>query len=172
MDHPWIASRPLALAGTAAVAGVLGSASPLLGVGAGAAAAVALGALLHQPRTAVLLLAALLAGLAAGRVAEERTSRVLETMAKGRWARAPPGAIHCRLDVTRCGEDPVRARAWLEGCGRDGVGVLCVWPGRTPDLLGPGAVVSASGRPYVPRPPGNPGEGDARRLLAERGVAF
>ncbi|MHC4547222.1 MAG: ComEC/Rec2 family competence protein [Planctomycetota bacterium] len=162
-------ARPLLLSGAATVVGVVlaqGSAAwPLaLGVLLGAWAGLA------RTRTAVLVLAALAAGSAAGWRLRARTDRTLEAMAS-HWPRAPPRAGVAELEVLRCGEDPFRERAWLEGRRDDGLGVLCVWPGARPPPVAPGARVRVAGRFYVPRPPGNPGERDGRRRLAARGVA-
>ena len=75
-----------------------------------------------------------------------------------------------KLRVERFGEDPVRGRAWLAGRREDGTGLLCVWPGELPAALARGALVRATGRLNVPRPPTNPGESDRAGALARAGI--
>lgn len=166
-----IHARPLCLAGPAAVAGVLLGQGPLVWPAAlGIGLAVWAGAGRALP--ALVALAALAAGSAAGARLEARTARALDAVRTSHWPRAPPLAAVAEIEVLRCGEDPFRGRAWLDGRRDDGLGMLCAWPGRLPPGVAAGARVRVAGRFYPPRPPGNPGEADGRRRLAVRGLSL
>jgi competence protein ComEC len=163
-------SRPLCLAGPAALAGVLLAPGPLYWP---AALGLVLTAWAAAGRSAPALVAllALCAGHVAGARLETRTARALAAQTS-LWPRAPPLAAVADLEVIRCGEDPFRGRAWLEGRRGDGVGMLCAWPGALPPGVAGGAWVHVAGRFYPPRAPANPGEADGRRRLAARGLSL
>jgi competence protein ComEC len=164
-----IASRPLVVAGPAAVLGVALSGLSPAWAGALAVALVALAAV-RRAAVAALAGAALVAGFAAGVSERASTDRTLATM-DTLWPRAPPGPVRATLTVTRCGLDPFHGRAWLEGMPPEGPGLRCLFEGALPDGLGPGALVRVAGtcRPFAP--PGNPGESDRRLAHARHGVA-
>jgi competence protein ComEC len=149
--------------------------------GSAACATAAAGLLLawslvtRDPRAAILLASAL-AGYLSGASAHRTASRDLEVLlaaeSRGRTAGHFPKIASCILKVELTGEDPFRSRAWLRGRTSRGTGVLCAWPGKTPPDLGPGCWVRIAGRFRVPRPPGNPGEADARVRLASSGASL
>jgi len=164
--------RPLALAGAACLlAAVAGAFAPPAALLAGAAPAlVASGWLVGRaggPGFVVLL-----AG-AAGLTGAARARAVEDSLRRAPFRARPPPALAQADDilVARCGEDPIRNRAWLVGRAADGPGVLCSWPGALPDALGPGARVRATGRASAPAAPTNPGERDRLGGLARDGIA-
>ncbi|HEX5136041.1 MAG TPA: ComEC/Rec2 family competence protein [Planctomycetota bacterium] len=165
-----LASRPLLVAGPAAVAGV---ASAALAPGLVVTAVLALLACAAARRAVVpaLAAAAFAAGYAAGARDRAATAAMLATV-EGHWPRAPPGPVGATLRVTRCGEDPFHGRAWLEGLPPEGPGLRCTFAGTLPGGVGPGAVVRVAGRCRIMPPPGNPGETDRRLPLARRGVGL
>ncbi len=161
-----LASRPLLVAGPAAVAGAALAAVSPLWTGVPVVALLAWAA----ARRAVVP-ALLAAALAAGSVAGALDRAPLRAFAAD-WPRAPPGPVETRLEVTRCGEDPFHGRAWLEGRPPEGPGLSCAFAGRLPKGIGPGAVVRVAGWCRAPLPASNPGEFDRRALLAARGIAW
>jgi competence protein ComEC len=164
-----LASRPLLVAGPAAVAGVaLAALSPLW---TGAPVLALLGwAAARRAVVPALAAAALASGHVAGAI--ERVPSADARAFAADWPRAPPGPVQTLVEVTRCGEDPFHGRAWLEGRPAGGPGLSCAFPGRLPDGIGPGAIVRVAGRCREPLPASNPGEFDRRAPLAERGIAW
>ena len=117
----FLSTCPLAGAGVGAVAGVL-AADAFGGIAAVvAAAALAFTVSLRAIRPAAVALLPTVAAVAAGCLAGGRPAPVHEAAPGACTARmdgrprAPPPPAQCELIVTRCDEDPVRGRAWLEG---------------------------------------------------------
>ena len=153
-------ARPLLYAGPAAVAGSVLAESGSLHLFLGALAAALLMAT-KKPVHGIVVASALVAGAAAHGGPAPRA-----------WPRAPPALATCALEVVSCGEDPLRNRGWCVGRREDGASVLCSWNGRAPPELLPGARISVSGRFFLPRPAGNPGERGPRERLAARGITL
>ncbi|MFB3065063.1 MAG: ComEC/Rec2 family competence protein [Planctomycetota bacterium] len=166
--------RPLAVAGAAAVAGVL----PATGTARDLVLALALlaaGALCARflPRAAGLCgvcTAAALAGLAAGHRSHAGLQERLRTLHALRARTAAVQPVEFELSVAETGEDPFRARAWLYGSDTRGTPFLCSWSGACPDGVRVGSRVRIAGRLYIPAARGNPGERDAAQGLAARGA--
>ncbi|MHC4939144.1 MAG: ComEC/Rec2 family competence protein [Planctomycetota bacterium] len=161
-----LASRPLAIAGgvllLAAVGATYAPAPLLIPCGLVLVAGAA-----RLGRASPILLVAALAGLKGGWELRTTEARVRASPLR---ARSPPRLAHAILLVERCGEDPVRERAWLVGRTAEGSGLLCSWPGRLPDRVGRGARVRVAGRLNVPRGPTNPGERDRAASFARDGI--
>lgn len=162
-------ARPLALAGTGAVAGVALAQGGLWLWGACLALLVSWVAVERRALPCVLC-AAVVAGLLAGFRAEGEVARRLAAVPPATTSDAPSVGI-VELRVRECGEDPFRRSGWLLGDRADGVGFHCHWPGWLPAAVGPGALVSVVARFRPPRGPRNPGESDGRRRLAVRGAS-
>ncbi len=164
---PDLASRPLLVAGAAAVAGTALAGAPPFWT---CAPMLALLAWAAARRAVAPLLAG--AAFAAGHVAGALDTAPAGVTLSESWPRAPPGPVETEIEVTRCGEDPFHGRAWLEGRPTEGPGLHCAFAGRLPDGVGPGALVRVAGWCRAPEPPGNPGEFDRRAMLADRGIAW
>jgi competence protein ComEC len=168
--------RPLPWAGAGAVAGVLLVLHEAGWIAAAAAAGLLVWACARLDARALVLLAGAGAGALGAfddRRDASRNLRILREAGLRRPdARQSPGIASCILRVENTGEDPFHHRAWLRGRTTRGVGILCAWPGEAPGELGPGAWVRVFGRFRVPRPPGNPGEADARVRLASSGASL
>jgi len=165
-----LASRPLLIAGPSAVAGAALAAAPLFWTCAPLLALLAWAAA-RQRVMPLLAGTALAAGHVAGALEAAPTGVTLRALDES-WPRAPPGPVETEIEVTRCGEDPFHARAWIEGRPPEGPGLLCAFAGRLPEGVGPGAVVRVAGWCRAPESPGNPGEFDRRAMFAERGIAW
>jgi competence protein ComEC len=159
-------SRPLALAGAVLLLAALGGAyaPPAFLLPASLLVVVAA---CRAGLIGLIVIAAAAAGLKGGCEARAVEASVRSSPFR---ARPPPRLARASLLVERCGEDPLRERAWLVGRNAEGTGLLCAWPGELPEALGPGARVRVAGRLSVPRQVTNPGERDRAAALAREGI--
>jgi len=165
-----VRARPVVVASLLAMAGaLLGLQGPGL-PGAIGLLAIALPAAIVRSPASLLRAGALAAGVAAGALEEASAGRQRDAMESMRRRLLPPAAA-LDLEVEEVEENPFRGRGSLLGRARDGSGVLCLFAGPLDRRIAPGARVRAAGRPFLPRPPANPGEADEPGALAARGAA-
>ncbi|MCZ6786532.1 MAG: ComEC/Rec2 family competence protein [Planctomycetota bacterium] len=166
-----IEARPLLIAGPSAVAGVLLAGGATAFTAAAGVFLLALAAWRWRRLSLFLGAVAGAAGLVAGLGHEAQIARDLRALRSLR-ARAPPRVVSFDIRVEKTGADPFRKRAWSLGRTASGLGVLCVWSGRNPRDVAPGARVRVTGVPFFPRGPTNPGGRDRVRALARSGASL
>lgn len=163
--------RPLLTAAAGVVGGALAARTGADGLPVAAMLLLLASSLLLRWPHALLAATSIAAGVGAGAREALATRRACDAMSFVR-PRGPPTPAEAILRVESVDEDPFRGRCRLLGRRADGLGILCLWEGRCPEPVAPGALLRARGRAFVPLPARNPGERDAALSLAARGASL